>query len=199
MIDLTKSGAVALVALGMSFGASAQGFPSLPKISFPKPSDTSQSSTTTEQVVGAGAGCAVGGTAGYFGAKALDSVLRSQGYTGAEIEQVALLAAGVGCVVGGSAALSIIQNMDEKSKQKQEEAWEQAKANGGNEPIAWEGPRDSGYSGNVSIEPAEPLVDGTECITRKDYVLDASGQDATVYNRYCKNENDEFELLEGTS
>lgn len=196
MTNIRKIGLAAILALGISMGANAQSFPSLPDIGFPKPSKTTETSTTSQQVLGAGAGCAVGGGAGYFGAKALDGMLRRQGYTGQEIEQVALIAAGVGCVVGGAAAVSIIQNMDEKSKQKQEEAWEQAKANSGNEPISWQGPRDSGYSGTVSIEPAEPLVDGSQCITRKDYVLDASGQDATVYNRYCKNENDEFERLE---
>lgn len=195
MTIVYKGGAAAIIAVGMSFAANAQSLPRLPNIGFPKPSKSSETSTSTEQVVGAGAGCAVGGVAGYLGAKALDGFLRDQGYTGQEVEQAALVAAGVGCVVGGAAALSIIKNMDEKSKQKQDEAWEQAKANGGSDPVAWEGPRDSGYKGSVAIEAAEPLPDGTECITRKDYVT-SGGEEATVYNRYCKNENDDYELIE---
>ena len=190
-----KFGAAAIAGLGMSLAAQAQSLPRLPNIGFPNPSKSSETSTSTEQVVGAGAGCAVGGVAGYFGAKALDGFLRDQGYTGQEVEQAALMAAGIGCVVGGAAALSIIKNMDEQSKRKQDEAWEQAKANGGNEPVSWEGPRDTGYSGTVAIETAEPLPDGTECITRKDYVT-AGGDEATVYNRYCKNENDDYVLIE---
>lgn len=193
---VTTAGLSAILAMSISATAHAQGF-GLPKIEFPNPSKTTQTSSDGQQAAGAAGGCLVGGGLAYLGVKELGGkFLRDQGYTGRELEQAAQMAAGLGCVVGGSAAVAIIRNMDEKSKQKQDEAWELAQANTGGEPVNWEGPRESGYRGTVSAEAADPLVDGTECITRKDYVVDGSGQDATVYNRYCRNDAGDFERIE---
>ena len=194
-----KVGTLLAAALVFSCAAQAQGFPiEVPKIGFPSPSDTSRGSSTGKKVLGTGLGCGVGGAAGYFGTKAAGRFLRKRGLSRKQVQTTSIAAAGVGCVVGGAVALRIIKNMDEKSKQAQEEAWRQAQANSSGEPVSWEGPQGSGYQGTVAIETAEPLPDGTTCITRKDYVLAADGE-ATVYNRYCKNENDEYELLSTAS
>lgn len=193
--NLTHIGLSIAFLAGTLSVASAQ-LPGLPKIEFPKSSKTSKTSSKTQKVLGAGAGCVAGGGLAYMGVKKLGKKwLQKQGYSGKEIEQAAQMAAGVGCVIGGSAALAVIKNMDERAKRKQEEAWQQAKANTGGAPVAWEGPRESGYKGTVSVEAAEPLADGTQCITRKDYVVDGSGKDATVYNRYCKNASGDFEVV----
>lgn len=187
-----------VILVGFSIVVNAQGFPRLPKIpdiGFPKPSETTETSSTSEKVAGAGVGCAIGGAAGYFGAKELGDYLREEGYSEDDVDKAASLAAGVGCVLGGSTALSIIENMDEQSKQKQEDAWQQALENDDNEPVRWEGPRGTGYSGTVAIETSEPLADGSQCFTRKDYVLASDGE-ATVFNRYCKNETDQYVLIE---
>ena len=195
-IFLTALAMTVLPLMGLGTTASAQ-IPGLPKIEFPNPSKTTKTSNKGQKVAGAGAGCVIGGALVYAGVKSLGKkFLQDRGYTGREVEQTAQLAAGVGCVVGGSAAVAMINRMDERSKQKQEEAWEQAKANTGGEPVSWEGPRESGYRGTVSAEKAEPMIDGTECLTRKDYVIDASGQEGTVYNRYCKNKSGDFEIVE---
>jgi len=178
----------------MALPVHAQGFPNLKDLGFPAPSKT-QDDSTGKKVVAGGAGCAVGGAAGYFGTKALDKVLRKNGYKGKEVEQAAILVAGVGCVVGGAAAVNIIKNMDEKSKEAQAEAWTQAQTQANAEPVSWQGPEGSGYQGEVSIENPETMPDGQQCATRKDYVKAAAGE-ATAYTRMCKNEFGIYESVE---
>ena len=185
----------AFVALFFVGSAAAQfkipGVPIEIPVEIPGTSDTSESTSSGTKVAGAGAGCAMFGAAGYFGAKALDGFLREQGYSGAEVEQAALLAAGAGCVIGGAAALAIIENMDEKSKAAQDEAWEQAQADASGTPVNWEGPQGSDYSGTVTAEAPEQMADGKTCITRRNYVETSSG-DATSLQRYCKTPGGEY-------
>ena len=176
---------------GFAQGAIAQ-IPGLSGFGFGK--SAKKENNTAGKVAGAGAGCVLGGGAGYFATKALGGFLKDQGLTGKEINQAAIVVAGVGCVVGGKVALEIIENMDEKSKQKQEEAWMQAQAQTG--PVAWQGPADTGYSGTTELVELEEMPDGTSCATRKDYVVKASVGEAESYKRVCKDETGRYTPVE---
>lgn len=187
---------LAILVAVFSLPAGAQGFPGLGDVKLPKPSDFTEKSSKLKKLFGAGTGCVVGGAIGYSVFKTVDDKFLEKGHTEDDVKKMGLIAGGIGCVIGGKAAIAVIERMDEKSKKKQEEAWAQAIANGGNQPVRWEGPKDSGYSGTVNYEKAEPLADGAECITRKDYVIDGAGQEATAYNRYCKNGQNEWERIE---
>ncbi len=180
----------------LSTTAHAQSFPKLKDLKIPKPSEFKDDSSDLTKLLGAGAGCAVGGALGVAVFKKFDHKLLEEGYSEDEADKVGLVVEGVGCVIGGKVAVAVIEGMDERSRQKQEEAWAQAVANGGTEPVYWQGPRDSGYSGTVSYEEAEPMADGTQCITRKNYVSDGSGGEGTAYIRYCKNDQDEWEEID---
>ncbi len=187
-----KMALASVCAAGFAQAAVAQ-IPGLPSIGgFGQPAK--KDNNTAGKIAGAGAGCVVGGGAGYFATKALGGFLRDQGMTNKEVNQAAVLVAGVGCVVGGKVALEIIQNMDEKSKQKQEEAWAQAQAQTG--PVAWEGPDGSGYSGTTELIEPETMPDGKACATRKDYVVKASAGDAEAYTRVCKNDSGDYVPVE---
>lgn len=174
--------AVLVGAIFMSDVASAQLFKGLPDFGFPKPAP--KEDNTAGKVVGAGAGCVIGGGAGYLATKALDGFLKKQGYSNKQVEQAAIAVAGVGCVVGGAAAVAIIENMDKQSKQKQEDAWATAQAQTG--PVTWKGPDGSGYSGSTELIEQEVMPDGKSCGTRKDYVVKASSGEAEAYSRVCK-------------
>lgn len=180
-----------IVVGGFAQGSVAQ-IPGLSSFGLGQPAK--KDNNTAGKIAGAGAGCVVGGGAGYFATKALGGFLKEQGMTGKEVNQAAVLVAGVGCVVGGKVALQIIENMDEKSKQKQEDAWMQAQAQTG--PVAWEGPDGTGYSGTSELIEPEVMPDGTACATRKDYVLKASVGEAESYKRVCKDSTGRYAPVE---
>ncbi len=152
-----------------------------------------EKNNTGGKIAGAGAGCAAAGAIGYFGTKAVGGFLEKQGYARKEIEQAAIGAAALGCVIGGAAAVKIIDDMDEKSKQAQEDAWVLAQSQTG--PVDWSGPDGTDYAGTVELIELEEQPGGKKCGTRKDYVT-AGGGDAEAYTRVCQNDQGKFEKVD---
>lgn len=154
-------------------------------LGFPTPTKTNESSTG-KKIAGGAAGCAVGAGAGFWGTKAMEKLLKKDGYTSKQVNQAAIVVAGLGCVVGGSLAVSIIKNMDAKSKKAQEEAWKRAQAQTETQatsaPQAW---KTDTHEGVVSIINPEINADGQQCATRKNFVKSASGE-AEQYTPVCK-------------
>lgn len=167
----------------------------LNNLGFPAPAETNESGTG-KKVAGGLTGCAVGGAAGYFGTKALKSSLEKYGYTGDDIEKAAVVVGALGCIVGGKIAIEIIQNMDEKSKRAQEEAWvkaqSQARAQTTTAPQAW---KTDTHEGTVEILEPVTNSDGQECATRKNYIKTAQGE-AEQFIPVCKNSSGTYEQVE---
>ncbi len=180
--------AVSLAAL-TAFSAGAQSFPN---IGFPKPSATKKDNKAGK-IAGAGAGCVAGGAVGYLATKSVKGWLRKEGYSDRNIENTAIGVAAVGCVIGGSIAVKIIENMDAKSREAQDEAWRQAQAQTG--PVDWQGPPNSGYSGTSELIKVEQMPGGKKCGTRKDYVKASTG-DAEAYTRVCQNAQGDYEKVD---
>ncbi len=136
-------------------------------------------------------GCAVGGALGYVASRAvkkkLGRWLRKKGLAKNGEKAAGYILPGIGCIIGGAVAIKVMKNMDEESKRKQDEAWQKAQAQTG--PVDWQSPTHSGTSEVVEIQE---VPDGRTCGTRKEYVLASNGDDATAYNRVCRDENGSF-------
>lgn len=164
----------------------------LSEMGFQTPSETSGSSTG-KKVAGGLGGCAIGGAAGYFGTKALSGLLKDDGFTGAQINQAAAIVAGLGCIVGGKVAVDIIKNMDEKSKQAQEDAWARAQAQTETQaeatPQAW---KTETHEGTVEILDPVTSDDGQQCATRRNFIKTSDGE-AEQFIPVCKNNSGIYE------
>ena len=163
---------------------------------FPVPNQAQQSSTGTKVFAGA-SGCAIGGVAAYYGTKYLTKKMREKGHdmTNKEAKDAAMVVAGLGCVVGGKIALSIIKNMDEKSKQAQAQAWElaqqQSKVSTTRTPQAW---KTDTHEGTVEIIEPTASNDGKECATRRNYIKTEQGE-AEQFIPVCKDENGTYQQV----
>lgn len=165
---------------------------------FPAPSE-SQNDSTGKKVAGGGLACAGAGLLGYLGTKSLASSLKADGMTGAQVENAAIMVAGLGCVVGAAVAVKLVENMDEKTKQAEEDAWATVQAETKTEPTSaprvWTGSGDSKVSGGeISIIEPE-TIDGQECATRKNYYNTSEGNVET-FSRVCRNEDGVYEVVE---
>lgn len=162
---------------------------------FPTPNQGTESGTAAK-VAGGLTGCAVGGAAGYFGTKALQSKLEEEGYTADDVKKAAVVVGSLGCIVGGKIALEIIANMDEKSKQAQEAAWEAAQAQTEtvqtSSPQAWS---TDTHEGTVSIINPQQSPQGQQCATRRNFVKTAEGE-AEQFIPVCKNSAGVYEQVE---
>ena len=112
-----------------------------------------------------------------------------------EAKSAAMVVAGLGCVVGGKIALSIIKNMDEKSKQAQAHAWamaqQQSKTSATRTPQAW---KTDTHEGTVEIIEPTASNDGKECATRRNYIKTAEGQ-AVQFIPVCKDGNGTYQQV----
>ncbi len=167
----------------------------LEEYGFPTANQTNESSTGTK-VAGGLTGCAVGGAAGYIATKAFSDKMAEEGYTAKEIKTTALTVGALGCVIGGKIALQIIKNMDEKSKQAQEDAWKHAQAQTEtvttSSPQAWS---TETHKGTVTIINPETTSAGQQCATRRNYIKTAEGE-AEQFIPVCKNSSGVYEHVQ---
>lgn len=166
----------------------------LSDLGFPVPTQTEKTGTGTKIVAGA-SGCVVGGATGFFATQYLGRKMQEKGYnyTDDELQSATMVVAGLGCIVGGKVALDIIENMDKKSKQAQEEAWaraqQQSQAQSTQTPQAW---KTDTHEGIVEIVQPVKNDDGRECATRKNYIKTAEGE-AEQFIPVCKNSSGIYE------
>jgi hypothetical protein len=163
-----------------------------------EPTETNETGTGTKVAAGA-TGCVVGGAAGFFATKALGKYMKENGdyVDPEELRAASVMVAGLGCVVGGAVAIRIIQNMDAKSKQAQENAWLTAQKQAQSQKVsttapsmaAWESPT---MDGNVSITDPVTDVNGSECATRKNYYRTKNGEEAEQFITVCKDSSGSY-------